>query len=97
MVRGVLKASGWLDPKGNYLPEHLSIDEFKSLDDVKGAMSAILLNPHNKRSIDIIEDRKQQSLIRYFHRNSKEVRGYSKGNFYGLILPVSRGYQSLFS
>ncbi|PMC79218.1 hypothetical protein CJ191_07950 [Aerococcus viridans] len=41
-------------------------------------MSAILVDPHNKRLIDIIEDRKQQSLIRYFHRYSKEDRAAVK-------------------
>ncbi|WP_168125812.1 transposase, partial [Aerococcus sp. HMSC10H05] len=72
--RILLKAASALNPKGNYLPEHLSLDEFKSVDDVEGAMSAILADPHNKRLIDIIENRKQQSLIRYFHRYSKEAR-----------------------
>lgn len=41
-------------------------------------MSAILVDPHNKRLIDIIEDRKQQSLIRYFHRYTKEARAAVK-------------------
>ena len=54
------------------------MDELKSVDDVEGAMSAILVDPHNKRLIDIIEDRKQQSLIRYFHRYSKEDRAAVK-------------------
>ena len=61
--RILLKAASALNPKGNYLPEHLSLEEFKSVDDVEGAMSAILVDPHNKRLLDIIEDRKQQSLI----------------------------------
>ncbi len=76
--RILLKAASALNPKGNYLPEHLSLDEFKSVDDVEGAMSAILVDPHNKRLLDIIEDRKQQSLIRYFHRYSKEARAAVK-------------------
>ncbi|MEY8371349.1 ISL3 family transposase [Aerococcaceae bacterium 50-4] len=78
VARILLKAANGLDPKGNYLPEHLSIDEFKSVDDVEGAMSAILVDPHNKRLIDIIEDRKQHSLIRYFHRYSREARAAVK-------------------
>lgn len=51
------------------------MDEFKSVDDV---ISAILVDPHNKRLIDIIENRKQQSLIRYFHRYSKVTRAAVK-------------------
>lgn len=76
--RILLKVASALNPKGNYLPVHLSLDEFKSVDDVEGAMSAILVDPHNKRLIDIIEDRKQQSLIRYFHRYTKEARAAVK-------------------
>lgn len=78
VVRILRKAADALGPKGNYLPEHLSIDEFKSVKDVSGAMSAILVDSHNKRLIDIIEDRKQQSLIAYFQRYSKKARAAVK-------------------
>lgn len=76
--RILLEAASALNLKGNDLPEHLSLDEFKSVDDVEEAMSAILVGPHNKRLIDIIENRKQRSLIRYFHYYSKEARAAVK-------------------
>ncbi len=52
----------------NYLPSFLSFDEFKSTKDAKGAMSFIVTDPLNKEVIDIVEDRKLPTLIRYFHR-----------------------------
>lgn len=58
VARILLKAASGLNPKENYLPEHLSIDEFKSVNDVEGAVGAILVDPHNKHLIDIVEDRK---------------------------------------
>ncbi|WP_148129211.1 transposase, partial [Aerococcus sp. HMSC10H05] len=40
--------------------------EFKSVDDVEGTVSAVLVDTHNRRLIDIIVDWKQASLIDYF-------------------------------
>lgn len=76
MIDGV---GGYLKPSiFNPLPEYIVFDEFESVVDVEGAMSAILIDHHNKHLIDIIEDRKQQSLIRYFHRYSEEARAAVK-------------------
>lgn len=78
MSRILLKAASALNSECNYLLGHLSLDEFKFVGVEEGAMSAILVDPHNKCLIDIIENRKQQSLIRYFHRYSKEARAVAK-------------------
>lgn len=66
VARILLKASKGLSPKGSYLPSNLGIDEFKSTNRVANAMSAVLVDTHNRRLIDIIVDRKQASLIDYF-------------------------------
>ncbi|MGK0718734.1 transposase, partial [Aerococcus urinaeequi] len=66
VTRILLKAGEGLSPKGNYLPSNLGIDEFKSTNRVANAMSAVLVDTHNRRLIDIIVDRKQASLIDYF-------------------------------
>src|SRR5699024_6254512 len=66
VARILQKAAKGLSPKGNYLPNHLGIDEFKSTSRVANAMSAVLVDTHNRRLIDIIADRKQASLIDYF-------------------------------
>lgn len=41
----------------SYMPEHLSLDEFKSTKDAKGAMNFIYLNSGNHKVLDIVENR----------------------------------------
>ena len=57
-----------------YLPSFLGIDEFKSVKNAEGAMSFILCDVLHKEIIDILEDRRLPSLIRYFHRYPLKVR-----------------------
>ena len=56
------------------LPQVLSFDEFKSVKSADGAMSFQVCNGKNGKIIDIVEDRKLNSLIRYFSRYSRESR-----------------------
>lgn len=58
----------------NTLPQVLSFDEFKSVKSADGAMSFQVCNGKNGKIIDIVEDRKLNSLIRYFSRYSRESR-----------------------
>lgn len=74
VVRILRKSAAALTPSGRSLPKHIGLDEFKSVKDVTGKMSAVLVDTHNNRLIDIIEDRKQSSLIDYFSRFSKEAK-----------------------
>lgn len=60
VARTLMKASKGLSPKENYLPNHLGVDEFKSTSRVADAMSAVLVDTHNRRLIDIIVDRKRR-------------------------------------
>ena len=50
----------------NYLPEVLSFDEFKSVKSADGAMSFHMCNGITGQTIDIIEDRRLDNLIKYF-------------------------------
>ena len=50
----------------HYLPEVLSFDEFKSVKTADGAMSFHMWNGGNGQTIDIIEDRCLDNLIKYF-------------------------------
>ena len=63
----------------DYLPSFLSMDEFKSVKSAQGAMSFILCDAYNKELIDIVEDRRLPSLIRYFHRYDLQVRKRVRG------------------
>jgi len=50
----------------NYLPEILSFDEFKSVKSADGAMSFHMVDGKTGKTIDIIEDRRLNNLIKYF-------------------------------
>lgn len=58
----------------NTLPQVLSFDEFKSVKTADGAMSFHICNAKNGKTIDIVEDRRLNSLIKYFSRYSRESR-----------------------
>ncbi|QVK17117.1 ISL3 family transposase [Mycoplasmatota bacterium] len=61
-------------PNYNYLPEQLCFDEFKSVKSSVGAMSFLFCDAHNGSIIDIVEDRRLNSLIKYFQRYTKKAR-----------------------
>ena len=50
----------------NYLPRVLSFDEFKSVKSVDGAMSFHMCDGITGQTIDIIEDRRLDKLLKYF-------------------------------
>lgn len=62
----------------NYLPSVLSFDEFKSVKSADGAMSFHLCNGQTGQTIDIVEDRRLDSLIKYFSRYSHKARSNVK-------------------
>ena len=62
----------------DYLPEVLSFDEFKSVKSADGAMSFHMCDGKTGKTIDIVEDRRLNSLMRYFsyytHKARKNVK-----------------------
>ena len=61
-----------------YLPETICIDEFNSVKNIDGAMSFVFADYQTKNIIDIVEDRRLNSLIEYFSRFSLEARNNVK-------------------
>ena len=57
----------------NYLPNVLLFDEFKSVKSANGAMSFHLCNGITGKTIDIVEDRKLFSLVKYFGKYSHKA------------------------
>ena len=57
----------------NYLPDVLLFDEFKSVKSASGHMSFHLCNGITGNTIDIVEDRRLLSLLRYFGRYSHKA------------------------
>ena len=56
------------------LPEHILMDEFKSVKNVSGSMSFIYVDALTHRIIDIVENRRLRSLKDYFYRFSLNDR-----------------------
>lgn len=75
----------------NYLPKVLSFDEFKSVKSADGAMSFHMCNGETGRIIDIVEDRKLSSLLKYFAYYSFNAR--KSVNF--IIIDMYSPYVSL--
>ncbi len=62
----------------HYLPEVLSFDEFKSVKSADGAMSFHMCNGITGQTIDIVEDRRLESLIKYFFYYDYKARSKVK-------------------
>lgn len=77
----------------NYLPKVLSFDEFKSVKSADGAMSFNLCNGETGQIIDIVEDRRLLSLLKYFSRYSKKARYSVKY----IVIDMYSPYVSLIS
>lgn len=58
----------------HYLPNVLSFDEFKSVKSADGAMSFHMCDGETGQTIDIVEDRRLNSLISYFFKYSLKAR-----------------------
>ena len=78
------------------LPEHLGIDEFKSVKKVKGKMSCILVDTHQHQLIDILEDRTQAHLRDYFMRYPYEERQKVKTITMDMYRPYYEFLKSIF-
>jgi len=63
-----------LNPDYSNLPEHLSLDEFKSVKNVSGAMSLLFIDARTHKPIDVVENRQQTYLSDYFMRYFLEAR-----------------------
>lgn len=83
-------------PIPTHLPEHLAVDEFKSVKSVEAAMSCILMDNASHRIVDILEDRKQESLRQYFLQFSPEERGKVKTITIDMYQPYRKLFQTLF-
>ena len=57
-----------------HLPRHLSIDEFKSVKHVSGAMSFLFIDARTHRLVDVVENRQLAFLADYFMRYPAEAR-----------------------
>ena len=79
-----------------YLPEAICIDEFKSVKNIDGAMSFVFADYQTKNIIDIVEDRRLNSLTEYFSRFSLEARNNVKYICMDMYSPYISLVKSIF-
>ncbi len=80
----------------HYLPEVLSFDEFKSVKSADGAMSFHICNGKNGKIIDIVEDRRLNSLIKYFAYYTHKARSNVKLIVIDMYSPYISLIQKMF-
>ncbi len=78
-------------PNKRSLPSNLCFDEFKSVKSSKGAMSFIFCNAQTGQVVDIVEDRRLESLIKYFLSYSKDARKAVKT----IVIDIYQPYMTL--
>lgn len=78
VIRVMRQVGETLEPNNQELPQHLSIDEFKSVKDVSGAMSFLFINASTHRLTDVVENRQLPYLLDYFMRYPVEARNKVK-------------------
>ena len=79
-----------------HLPETICIDEFKSVKNIDGAMSFVFADYQTKNIIDIVEDRRLNSLTEYFSRFSLEARNNLKYICMDMYSPYISLVKSIF-
>lgn len=80
----------------HYLPEVLSFDEFKSVKSADGSMSFHMCNGKNGKIIDIVEDRRLHSLIKYFAFFTHKARSSVKLIVIDMYSPYISLIQKMF-
>jgi len=79
-----------------HLPETICIDKFKSVKNIDDAMSFVFADYQNKSIIDIVEDRRLNSLTEYFSRFSLEARNNVKYICMDMYVPYISLVNSIF-
>lgn len=80
----------------HFLPEVLSFDEFKSVKSADGAMSFHMCNGKTGKIIDIVEDRRLHSLIKYFAYYTHKARANVKLIVIDMYSPYISLIQKMF-
>ena len=81
----------------HYLPQILSFDEFKSVKSADGAMSFHMCNGITGQTIDIVEDRRLDNLIKYFYYYDYKARSRVKFIIIDMYSPYISLIKKMFS
>ena len=74
VTRILREATKHYQPRQNYLPKVLCMDEFKSMKSVAGSMSFISVDGTTNQLFTILEDRRLYKLTQYFLRFPRKAR-----------------------
>ena len=74
VIRILRQVAERLESDNQELPPHLSIDEFKSVKNVSGAMSFLFIDASTHRLTDVVENRQLSYLLDYFMRYPAKAR-----------------------
>ena len=80
----------------NYLPRHLSFDEFKSVKKSKGHMSFLFLDAEKGSVIDVLEDRRLAELTKYFSTCTRGARNAVKTVCMDMYAPYKELVKKMF-
>lgn len=80
----------------NHLPEILSFDEFKSVKSADGTMSFHMCDGKTGKTLDIVEDRKLNSLLKYFSYFTHKARSNVKLIVIDMYSPYISLIQKMF-
>lgn len=84
------------NPHQNKLPENLCFDEFKSVKSAEGSMSFVFCDADTGDLIDIVEDRRLSSLLKYFARFSRTARYKVKRVVIDMYKPYIKLIKTMF-
>src|SRR5699024_7431124 len=70
VIRQLGKYGNSLKKDYQYLPQHISMDEFKSVKNVSGAMSLMFIDAQTHNVLVVVEDRQKCYLRNYYVRYS---------------------------
>ena len=80
----------------HYLPDVLSFDEFKSVKSADGAMSFHMCDGKTGKTIDIVEDRRLNNLLKYFSYYTHKARSNVKLIVIDMYSPYISLIQKMF-
>ena len=83
-------------PNFNYLPQHLSFDDFKAGDFSMSGMSIVLIDSATHRPLDVIRDRAAGNLRTYFEQYTWQARKAVKTITIDLFTPYRKIVTDLF-
>ena len=96
VIRSILGLACYIKPSFHYLSRNIAFDDFKSGKFAKSGYSLLLMNIETHQPIDVISDRGDHSLEKYFLRYSPAARAAVRTVTVDLFSPYRSTIQKVF-